>query len=184
MEINDYIKRAKNGDQKAFKYLLDTYWDDVFRFQQSLIKNSDEAEDITLETFAKAFEKIHTFNEKYAFKNWLLTISKNVYTDLKRKKKSKQIFVSLEEVKEQKETGDTLSDEEKIILEQKLKELKKAMKILRPDYREILEYRYFHDMSYKAIAEKTGKTVANTKVRLMRAKKLLAEIIQKNQTDD
>ena len=85
-EIINYIQKAKNGKQSAFKFLLDTYWNKVIGFQLKRVKNEYEAEDISIETFAKAFDKIETFDEKYEFATWLIAISKNIQIDKSRKK--------------------------------------------------------------------------------------------------
>jgi RNA polymerase sigma-70 factor (ECF subfamily) len=186
LALKDHIRAAKNGDQQAFKYLLEKYWNDVYRFQLSQIDNASEAEDITIETFAKAFEKIHTYKEKYSFKNWLLTISKNTYTDRFRKKKRQKDTLSLDNEKDYKKDKilnipDDNSEEDRLILEQKLNKIQKALSKLKPKYREILKLRYFDEMSYKEIAEKTGESISNVKVRLMRAKKLLAQQINNDE---
>ena len=84
MEIKDAISKAKNNNQIAFNFLLDTYWNDVYAFQLKRTENENDAEDITIQTFSKAFDKIHTYNEDYKFKTWLITISKNIHIDLVR----------------------------------------------------------------------------------------------------
>ncbi len=180
MEIKNHIRKAKRGDQKAFTFLLNRYWDDVYRFQLSLIKNTNEAEDITIETFAKAFEKIQTYNEEYAFKNWLLTISKNVYIDHKRKNKKKDMIISSEEVPDRPAEQPETTEEDHLILEQKLVELQKALKELKPAYRKILELRYFNNLSYREIADQTGLSMSNVKIRLMRARQMLLKKITGN----
>ena len=86
MEIEEAIKRAKKNDQKAFNFLLDTFWDDVYGFQLKRIQNENDAEDITIQTFSRAFDRIETFDESYKFKTWLIAISKNIHIDLIRKK--------------------------------------------------------------------------------------------------
>jgi len=177
--LKDYIRAAKAGDQKAFTYLLEKYWNDIYRFQSAQINNANEAEDITIETFAKAFEKIHTFDEKYSFKNWLLTISKNTYLDLKRKKKQKETFSLDSDIPEKKraellDIADADPEEDEWIWEQKLKKIHQAMARLKPKYREVLKYRFFDGLSYKQIADISGESISNVKIRLMRAKKLLA----------
>ena len=87
MEVTDAIKKAKENNQIAFNFLLDTFWNDVYRFQLKRTANENDAEDITIQTFAKAFDKINTYNEDYKFKTWLITISKNIHIDLVRKQK-------------------------------------------------------------------------------------------------
>ena len=88
MEIEKAIEKAKNNDQKAFNYLLDKFWDDVYGFQLKRIENENDAEDITIQTFSKAFDKIDTYNPEYKFKTWLITISKNLHIDFLRKRKN------------------------------------------------------------------------------------------------
>src|SRR6056297_2481324 len=73
------------GNQIAFSRLLDTFWNDVYGFQLKRTENENDAEDITIQTFSKAFDKINTYNEEYKFKTWLITISKNIHIDLVRK---------------------------------------------------------------------------------------------------
>ena len=58
MEVNPYIEKAKIGDQVAFTYLLDHYWNEVYGFMLKRTENETDAEDITIETFSKAFDKI------------------------------------------------------------------------------------------------------------------------------
>ena len=72
------INKAKMGNQIAFSNLLDTFWNTVYGFQLKRTENENDAEDITIQTFSKAFDKIHTFDDSYEFKTWLIAISKNI----------------------------------------------------------------------------------------------------------
>jgi len=178
LELKKIIQQAKQGDQEAFRHLLNKYWGDVYRFQKSLINNENEAEDITIETFARAFDKIGSFNEKYAFKNWLLTISKNIYLDKNKRKKRIDHSASLDDYPNLLNIADH-SDEDDEILESKLSDMKKALATLKPAYRQVLELYYFQNLSYKEISKKTNVSLSNVKIRLMRAKKLLAGKLKK-----
>ena len=172
--IEKHIKEALEGKQSAFDYLLNRYWNDVFRFQKSRINNQNDAEDITIQTFAKAFDNLKQYNPQYDFKNWLLMISKQVYIDSQRKKKHD--FVSIKEENEVFQLPDKeLTAEDKMILEQKLLQVKQAINRLKPHYKEVLELRFFHDLSYKEIAEQLDEPLNNVKVKIMRARKLLAD---------
>ncbi len=176
--LEEKIEEAKAGKQSAFQYLLDKYWKDIYRFQKSRINNLNDAEDISIQTFAKAFDNLHQYNSKYDFKNWLIMMSKQVYIDYQRKKKHK--FVSLKENNEVYQLPDKeLTADDKMILEQNLLALKKAINQLKPHYKEVIELRYFHDLSYKEIADRIGEPLNNVKIKLLRAKKLLGEILQK-----
>lgn len=176
-QIEKHIKEALEGKQSAFDYLLNRYWNDVFRFQKSRINNQNDAEDITIQTFAKAFDNLKQYNPKYDFKNWLLMISKQVYIDSQRKKKHD--FVSIKEKSEVFQLPDKeLTAEDQMILEQKLLQVKQAINRLKPHYKEVLELRFFHDLSYKEIAEQIGEPLNNVKVKIMRARKLLADMLK------
>jgi RNA polymerase sigma-70 factor (ECF subfamily) len=185
LEINNTkleisITKAKNGNQSAFSFLLDTFWLDVYNYQLKRTKSENEAEDIAIQTFSKAFDKIHTFDENYTFKTWLITISKNVHIDLLRKKNSS---ISIATTKEQEEkvylvVDDNPTPEDKIIGEQNLAKLLRDIKQLKPKYQEVIQLRYFQELSYKEISTQINEPMNNVKVKLLRAKKLLAEIIK------
>ena len=85
-QLHQQIERAKKGHQQAFNFLLDRFWNDVYGFQLKRTQNEYDAEDITIQTFSRAFDKIDSFDPSYSFKTWLITISKNIHVDLVRKK--------------------------------------------------------------------------------------------------
>ncbi|GAA4931991.1 sigma-70 family RNA polymerase sigma factor [Algibacter agarivorans] len=181
MDIEEAIKRAKNNDQKAFNYLLDVFWDAVYGFQLKRTQNENDAEDITIQTFSKAFDRIETFDEKYTFKTWLITISKNIHIDLLRKEKTSISQVTSKDNHEILQVLDeSPSPEDKLITEQHLAKLLRDIKKLKPHYQEVINLRYFQELSYKEISKELKEPMNNVKVKLLRAKKLLAEIIQKN----
>lgn len=180
MEIEEAIKRAKANDQKAFNFLLDTYWDAVYGFQLKRIQNENDAEDITIQTFSKAFDKIETFDDSYKFKTWLITISKNIHIDLLRKEKNSISQVLSNDDKSVYQILDeSPSAEDELITEQHLAKLLRDIKKLKPHYQEVINLRYFQELSYKEISFQLKEPMNNIKVKLLRAKKLLAEIIQK-----
>jgi RNA polymerase sigma-70 factor (ECF subfamily) len=180
LEIN--ISKAKDGNQAAFRFLLDTYWANVYNYQLKRTKSENDAEDIAIQTFSKAFDKIHTFDDQYVFKTWLIAISKNVHIDLLRKKNAS---ISAETSIEQEEkvylvVDENPTPEDKIIREQNLAKLLRDIKQLKPKYQEVIQLRYFQELSYKEISKHINEPMNNVKVKLLRAKKLLAAIIKKS----
>ncbi|WP_435137306.1 RNA polymerase sigma factor [Formosa sp. A9] len=180
MEIEEAIDKAKKNDQKAFNFLLDTYWEDVYGFQLKRIGNENDAEDVTIQTFSKAFDKIHTYNSDYVFKTWLITISKNLHIDLLRKEKTafSQRILSDDSDTINQILDESPSPEDKIITDQNLAKLLRDIKKLKPHYQEVINLRYFQELSYKEISEELKEPINNVKVKLLRAKKLLSAIIQ------
>lgn len=184
MEVNNKtieieISKAKNGNQSAFRFLLNTFWSDVYNYLLKRTKSENDAEDIAIQTFSKAFDKIASFDENYTFKTWLITIAKNVHIDSIRKQK---ISIHTDTTKEQEDKAYLVIDEnptpeDKIIREQNLAKLLRDIKKLKPKYQEVIQLRYFQELSYKEIATEIDEPINNVKVKLLRAKKLLAEII-------
>ena len=154
MEIKENIERAKKGDQVAFTFLLDFYWSEVYSFMLKRTENETDAEDITIETFSKAFDKIASYNPEFQFNTWLIAIAKNVHIDLLRKKKS-SLFIDITDEEDNQAyniADSTPSAEDELITEQNLSQL--------------------------LIADQLGEPLNNVKIKLLRAKKLLAEIIE------
>jgi len=180
LEINVQIEKAKKGDQVAFTFLLDFYWNEVYGFMLKRTENETNAEDITIETFSKAFDKIGTYNPEFQFNTWLIAIAKNVHIDLLRKKNT-NLFIEITDDENQQAyniADTTPSAEDELITEQNLSRLLQFIKELKPHYQEVIQLRYFQEMSYQEIANKIDEPLNNVKIKLLRAKKLLAEIIQ------
>jgi RNA polymerase sigma-70 factor (ECF subfamily) len=180
LEINNTIEKAKLGDQVAFTFLLDFYWNEVYGFMLKRTENETDAEDITIETFSKAFDKIATYNSEFQFNTWLIAIAKNVHIDILRKKKA-SFFIEItddEDYLAYNVADSTPSAEDKLITEQNLSQLLQYIKELKPHYQEVIQLRYFQELSYQEIANQLDEPLSNVKVKILRAKKLLAEIIQ------
>lgn len=179
MELIEALKKAKLNDDKAFNFLYNNFWESVYRYQLDRFQNEDDAEDITIRTFAKAFEKIETYDaEKSSFLTWLINISKNTQIDLfrKREKTKKQIQdtfpVEVFQVPDNEPTP-----EDNLIREQNLINLLADIKKLKPQYQKIIHLKYFEEYSIIEISEELKEPVNNIKVKLFRARKTLAEII-------
>ena len=179
------ISKAKEGSQIAFNFLLDHFWNDVYRFQLKRIQNEYEAEDITIESFSKAFDKINSYDDRYEFITWLITISKNIQIDRSRKKNASINIQSSNTSEEQvkKIPDDSPTPEDTLIIKQNLAELLSFIKKLKPHYQDVINLRYFQEMSYLEISNQLEEPLNNVKVRLLRARKLLAEIIKQNHTN-
>lgn len=178
-EISEHIKNAKNDDQAAYKALLNYYWNDIYRFQLAKTHNENEAEDITIQTFSKAFDKLELYDDSHNFKTWILTISRNIQIDEYRKNKTTTISLTNDFDDTYDLTDETPSPEDQLIIEQNLAQLLMYIKQLKPHYQKIINLRYFQELSYKEISTELDEPLNNVKVKLLRAKKLLAEIISK-----
>ena len=179
--ISKTIQNAKSGQQLAFSNLLDTFWNDVYSFQLLRTKNELEAEDITIETFSKAFDKINSYKEEFVFKTWLITISKNLHIDLLRKQKrslENNTFSYQNSAVESEVLDSTPTAEDQLIQQQNLADLLTEIKKLKPAYQKVINLRYFNEMSYAEMALVLEEPVNNIKVKALRARKLLSELIR------
>tara|TARA_R110002051_G_scaffold204512_1_gene270637 strand:+ start:1447 stop:2013 length:567 start_codon:yes stop_codon:yes gene_type:complete len=177
-KLKETIAKAKAGNQIAFSSLLDTFWNDVYSFQLLRTKNENDAEDICIQTFSKAFDKLNTYDEAYNFKTWLITISKNIHVDLIRKRK-RNILENTDKSTEaiKKVLDGNPSAEDQLINQQNLVTLLEHIKSLKPHYQKVINLRYFNELSYADIAIALNEPINNVKVKILRAKKLLASSI-------
>lgn len=180
------VQRALNkGDQKAYAELLERYREAVFYMLARMINDKDDAEDLTIEAFGKAFNRLHQYTPNYAFSTWLFKIATNNCIDYIRKKK--QNSFSMNKTVENEEGGEMtievrsegLTPEEDFIKKQKNDFLRGVVDKLKPRYRELVELRYFEEMSYEEIAEKMKLPVGTVKAQLFRARDLLESILRK-----
>lgn len=180
-ELKKIIELALQGDQSAYTQILDRYWSEVYHFILKRSGNETDAEDITIEAFSRSFDKLHTYKKEYAFNTWLITIAKNIHLDLIRKRKASSVL-------EMDEDGTSLylnipdgspTVEDELIYEQNLLKLKHYIRQLKPHYQEIIQLRYFQELSYKEISEKIHEPMSNVKIKVLRARRLLTELIKK-----
>ena len=175
--ISDLVQAAKQEDQHAFRQLLDLHWNELYGFMIKRTENENDAEDLCLQAFSKAFDKIETFNNEFTFSTWLTSIAKNLHVDMIRKEKTR-----LRQSTDVEEVGrdvidETLGPEDQLIRSQNLNKLLQQVKSLKPIYRDVIQLRFFQELSHKEIAIQLELSLSNVKVRLLRAKKLLSEII-------
>ncbi len=180
MEVNSRIKEhiigAKKGKPNSFNFLVNSHWDFVFQFILKRTNDDFLTEEIVIQSFAKAFDKIEQYDESYEFSTWIVQIAKNLHIDYTRKKELKTTQIE----KELKQTivGNQPSVEEDIIAEQDKRALQEHIQSLPTHYREIIELRYLEEQSFAAIAEQLNLPINTLKVRALRAKKELYKLLK------
>ena len=186
------VERAQEGDEQAFTQLLATYRDSIYFMVLKMVRNKVDAEDLTIEAFGKAFRNIEQYSPEYAFSTWLFRIASNNCIDFLRRKKTRQLNTvstsasddesSISEVFAKEATlalkYDAPDPEESIILEQKHAMLRDVVANLKPRYRELVEMRYFDELSYEEIAEKLQLPLGTVKAQLFRSRELLYEVLK------
>lgn len=180
--VEDYeLVRAAvdNNDQQAYAKLLSRYRESIFYLIVKMVKDKNDAEDLTIEAFGKAFTHLHSYVPDYAFSTWLYKIAGNNAIDFIRKQRIKTFSIdkSFED-----EDGDeftielksnSFDPEELFIREQRAGLLREHIATLDKRYKLLVELRYFEDLSYEDIAKKTKLPIGTIKTQIFRAKELL-----------
>jgi RNA polymerase sigma factor (sigma-70 family) len=175
----ELVTLAIGGDQRAFAKLMELYRDTLFSVIKKMVNNDDDAEDLTIESFAKAFKMLNNYVPKYAFSTWLFKIATNHGIDFLRKQnKIKTLSISTSAENADLSSYDYLraemmDPEEKMIGEQSETIILEFIKKLHPDYQQILNLKYFHGFSYIEISEELKIPLGTVKARLFRSKELL-----------
>ena len=156
----------------SFDNLLNSNWEYVFNYLLKKTSNEYISEEITIQSFSKAFEKIHLFNPKYNFKTWIISIAKNSYSDYLRKKKL--LFKDLDNQKIENFVSE-FNPEQSMINIEDYDNLNLKIDELKPIYRDMIKYRYIEDLSILEISKKLNQPVNTIKIKIFRAKKLLSE---------
>jgi RNA polymerase sigma factor (sigma-70 family) len=182
------VKRAvEQHDQAAYAELLDRYKESVFYLLMKMVNNRDDAEDLTIEAFGKAFKNIEQYTPNFAFSTWLFRIATNNCIDFIRKKR--MVTVSLDKTFEGDDGGEmtmdvrsnTLDPEENLIRKQKNVLMQSLVTKLKPRYRTLVEMRYFQELSYEEIAEKLDLPIGTVKAQLFRSREFLYNILRNQQ---
>jgi RNA polymerase sigma-70 factor (ECF subfamily) len=174
----ELIKRAKADDQTAFNILFNSYWEAVYSLLNDRTLNSNLAEELAIETFSKAFDKLSQFDQKQPFIAWILTIAKNHHIDRFRKTQKKQeTHTKIDDLSSYEPSDLEPSPEDLMISNQDLDLILTHVKSLKTEYRTILKMRYFEDLSYKEIETQLGESASTVRVKLFRAKKMLATLL-------
>jgi RNA polymerase sigma-70 factor (ECF subfamily) len=183
------VELAKEGDQNAFAELMKRYNRSLYHVILKMVRNVDDAEDLTIEAFAKAFKNLERFKQDYTFSTWLFRIATNNCIDFIRKKKNNETFSlnNLYNNTENEEFNLDIADEasdpqEDTIRSQKAELMQKLVARLPIKYRKLVTMRYFEERAYQEIAEELEIPIGTVKAQLHRAKELLYDMV-KNQKD-
>ena len=184
----DYVllrKALDHNDQQAYAELMSLYRDSIYYMLIRMVKNKDDAEDLTLMTFGKAFRYLDKYTPKYAFSTWLYRIALNNSIDFMRVKNNmpqyfeEDLYTSnTTSIIDQSEDNLQRTPEEEIIDKQRLQMLRAAVSELPDKYRKVIELRYYEDLAYEDIAERLGLSLSNVKIQIMRAKQMLTQLMQ------
>ncbi|ADY52394.1 RNA polymerase, sigma-24 subunit, ECF subfamily [Pseudopedobacter saltans DSM 12145] len=183
---NDYnlVQSARSGNQRAYAELMHRYKDSIYFMVLKMVNNKDDAMDLTVSTFAKAFENLDKYKADFAFSTWLFRIATNGSIDFIRKKRI--VTTSIDSVLNDEGEeymfsiqSNDMNPEESSIKKQQGELLKDIVNRLPDRYRTLVVLRYFDELSYEEIAEQLMLPLGTVKAQLFRARDLLSNILNK-----
>lgn len=182
----EWVQQAISGNQKAYEYLMNRHRGAIFHQMYKMTGNTEDAHDLTIEAFGKAFVKLPSYEPRFAFSTWLYKIASNNCIDFIRKKKVAvySIDVPFEIDGNQHFASnlpcEALNPEEAVIKDQRKKMTRGLVAKLGKKYRLMIELRYFQELSYQEISKELGVPLGTVKAQLFRAKEILLELLEQS----
>lgn len=174
-----YITKVINGDANAFAYLVDNYKNMVFSLAFKMTKNREEAEEVSQDTFIKAYKNLPKFKGDAKFSTWLYRIAYHTCLDnIKKNKNNNNTFEINEVTFNQIEAVESIL--QGIARKERAKIMDECLQKLPAEQRSVIWMFYYDELSLKEIIEVTGMSEANLKVKLHRARKKLLTIVKEN----
>lgn len=177
-------KATIENDEQAYAELMKRYKKPVYHMILKMVRNVDDAEDLTIEAFAKAFKNLERFKKDYTFSTWLFRIATNNAIDFIRKKKLETMSLdtsfkddSGEAVKIDVEDNE-LNPMEETIKTQKIELIRIFVDKLPPKYQRLVKLRYFDELSYEEIAKELEAPLGTVKAQLHRARELMYDLVK------
>ncbi len=172
------------GDESAFAKLMERYKKPVYHMILKMVRNVDDAEDLTIEAFAKAFKSLKRFKKDYTFSTWLFRIATNNAIDFIRKKKLETYSLNTSFTDD---SGDAvnidvedrnLTPDEETIKTQKIELVQMFVTKLPAKYQRLVRLRYFDELSYEEIAQELDAPLGTVKAQLHRARELMYDLVK------
>ncbi|MFN9595227.1 MAG: RNA polymerase sigma factor [Bacteroidota bacterium] len=185
--VKDYAlvrDAVDHGDQKAYAELMSRYKDSIYFMLLKMVNNRDDADDLTIEAFGKAFRNLKQYTPDYAFSTWLFKIATNNCIDFIRKKR--KMTLSLDRGFDTEDGGEitlevksnTPDPEEHMMKKQNVILMRDVVERLKPRYRRLVELRYFQERSYEEISDELKLPLGTVKAQLFRAREFLYQIMK------
>lgn len=187
-EDMELVVLAQQGNQQSFAKLMERYRDSIYFMVLKMVHNRDDAEDLTQEAFSKAFNSLSNYSAEYAFSTWLFKIATNNCIDFIRKKRLQTTSLDSSTITNEDGESPTIAvpdynpnPEQSIIKEQRAARIREVIEKLSPKYKQLIEMRYFDELSYEEIAAQLDLPLGTVKAQLFRAKDLLFNLLKSTQ---
>lgn len=173
-----YINQIVQGDTSVFGVLVDRYKEMIFTLALKMIKNREEAEEVSQDTFIKIYNSLNKFKGDSKFSTWIYKIAYNTCLDRLKKNKKEENSISIDEFSDH--LVKTLDNALSALEEKERKQtIQNCLNLLSREENFLLTLYYFDDQNLDEIAKIMGINSNNVKVKLFRSRKKLAVILKK-----
>jgi len=183
-DYNLVQKALHEKDQKAYAELMQRYREPIYFMLLKMVNNKDDADDLTIEAFGKAFRRLGQYTPQFAFSTWLFKIASNNCIDHIRKKRIRAISIDQGFLNDDGDTIEIsvkdvmLDPAEQLQREERITKMRMIVDKLKPRYRRLVELRYFEEKAYEEIAEELALPLGTVKAQLFRAREFLFQMMQ------
>jgi RNA polymerase sigma factor (sigma-70 family) len=176
-DILNHIDQVLQGNLNAFTYIVDRHKDRAYNLAFRICCNREEAEEITQDSFLKAYRALGSFQRKSSFSTWLYRIVYNTAVSYIRIRKKE--ILSLEDFPvDATDFIGTSASEEEAEEEYRRSLINFAFQKISEDDRSLITLHYYEEMSTEEISEVTGISKSNIKVKLFRARQKMFQIFE------
>lgn len=180
----EYVRKVLEGDTHSFQYLQKKYYKLILNLIRKMIKDEDDVDDLTQETFIKAYKALSSFQFGFSFSAWLYRIASNTCIDFLRKKRFPTISLSQTVAGNDEEYEIEIEDQTyipdlNVMNEERRAALYKAIDSLPENYKIIIKLRHEEELDYKDISERLDMPLGTVKAHLFRARKILYDALMK-----
>ena len=173
-----WVQNTLAGSEEAFAEIVKRYQRPVFSIIVRMVRDAGLAEDLTQETFIKAFRALRTYDPQRKLSSWLFTIAHNTTIDHLRRKSLQTVPLETEgeesDPLDRLPVDETVSPERAAMSRDLARAFEQELRVMRPEYAEILVLRFQEGLAYEEISEVTGLPMGTVKTHLFRARRQLA----------
>jgi len=180
----ELVRSVLSGDRERFAELVGRYQAKLVNYLYRLVRNSDDAQDLSQEVFVRVYQALDRFDPQYRFSTWLFRVAQNAAIDQIRRRRFRMVPIgrSGDEREEGGREFEIAADDPSALdgIEARERDagVRTAIDQLPWEYRELIVLRHYGELAYEEIAQVKGMPLGTVKNKLFRARQMLKKILE------